>query len=195
MNSSKDINQIILGCVKNKRKSQEQLFKLFYGKMLYLCLRYTRDNDTAQEMVQEGFIKVFDKINLFEIGGNFESWLRRVISNNCIDFIRKNKKVDFVEFNGNFEENSSEFDNPFEVDFETQHTNRHELALECIQELSPAYQLVFNMFYVEDYSHKEIAEKLNISEGTSKSNLLKAKMRIKEIVEKKLNNKDQNEFR
>lgn len=149
--------------------------------MLYLCLRYHKDRDTAQEVVQEGFIKVFEKLNAFDRSGSFEAWIRRVMVNTAIDFIRKQGKHTFVELNENINEqdDDSGFD---ELSF---HENSN-LALESIQELSPAYRMVFNLYYVEEFSHKEIAQKLGISEGTSKSNLAKAKQRMKSILEEKM---------
>jgi RNA polymerase sigma factor (sigma-70 family) len=179
--NKEEINIIIQDCVKNQRKAQEKLFKLYYGKMIFVCLRYSPDRDTAQEIVQKGFIKVFEKISSFDLLGSFDAWIKRVMINTCIDYIRKHKKHDFVELN---ELNSSHIDE--EIDFEIEYEIQREMALESIQELSPAYRAVFNLFFVEDYSHKEIAEKLGISEGTSKSNLSKAKLKLKEIIDKKL---------
>lgn len=86
------LRHIIDGCVRNDRRSQEQLFKLFYGKMLAVVKRYISDNDTAQEALQESFIKVFDKIAVFDFKGSFEGWIRRIVANTSIDFIRKSKK-------------------------------------------------------------------------------------------------------
>ncbi|MES2588169.1 MAG: sigma-70 family RNA polymerase sigma factor [Bacteroidota bacterium] len=186
MSKKEEINAILLECAKNNRIAQEKLFKLFYGKMLYVCLRYTNDRDTAQEIVQEGFIKVFEKIGSFDLLGSFDAWIKRVMINTSIDYIRKNKKHAFTELNDNHNDSFNDEDADFELDYEIQ----REMALESIQELSPGYRMVFNLYFVEDYSHKEIAEKLGISEGTSKSNLAKAKQRLKQIVEAKMERKD-----
>ncbi len=181
MSTKEEINSLIVGCVNNSRKAQEKLFKLFYGKMLYLCLRYHHDRDTAQEVVQEGFIKVFEKIGTFDMQGSFDAWVRRIMVNTAIDFIRRNNKVALVELQDNYRESPEDSADELEQEFEK---NRR-LALESIEQLSPAYKMVFNLYYVEDYTHKEIAEELGISEGTSKSNLAKAKMRLKQILEQK----------
>jgi len=175
---------IIAGCVKNSRVSQEKLFKLFYGKLMVVCQRYTNDRDSAQDILQEGFIKIFDKISTFENNGSFEGWLRRIVTNTALDYLRKTKKYNWVEEN---EINTKEeFIEPGEeLERESTIQLKAEVALEAIQQLSPAYQTVFNLYVMEEYSHKEIAEMLGISEGTSKSNLSKAKMNLQKIIEKK----------
>lgn len=178
---------IIEGCLRNDRKSQQELFKFFYGKMLSVCMRYTNDNDTAQEVVQEGFIKVFEKLKTFDYNGSFEGWVRRIFVNTSIDYIRKSKKDPFLTDN----------DNDFKIGGENILEDREELeifdlkaemALEAIQKLTPAYRSVFNLYVLENYSHKEIAEILGISEGTSKSNLSKAKVNLQKILEQKIAN-------
>jgi RNA polymerase sigma-70 factor (ECF subfamily) len=88
--------EIVEGCLRGERRSQELLFKQFYGKMMAVCLRYISDRDTAQEVLQEGFIKVFDKLEVFDFKGSFEGWIRRIIANTAIDTIRKNKRNPFL---------------------------------------------------------------------------------------------------
>ena len=164
------IEELIEGCLKNKRRSQEALFKLYYGRMLGVCMRYSNDRDTAEEMLQEGFIKIFDKLSAFDYKGSFEGWMRRVIANTALDRIRKSKKNPFLTDND--EDFKLGATNPMidqeEIDFINV---KAEIALEAVQQLSPAYRSVFNLFVMEEYTHKEIAEILGISEGTSKSNL------------------------
>ncbi len=184
MEKKEQLDIIIAGCVKNSRVSQEKLFKLFYGKLMVVCQRYTNDRDSAQDILQEGFIKIFDKISTFENNGSFEGWLRRIVTNTALDYLRKTKKYNWVEEN---EINTKEeFIEPGEaLERESTIQLKAEVALEAIQQLSPAYQTVFNLYVMEEYSHKEIAEMLGISEGTSKSNLSKAKMNLQKIIEKK----------
>jgi RNA polymerase sigma-70 factor (ECF subfamily) len=179
------LEEIILGCINKNKVSQEKMFKLYYGKLMSLCLRYTSDRDTAQEILQEGFIKVFDKINTFESSGSFEGWIKRIITNTALDYLRKSKKFNWVEEN---EINTKEsFSDPLEsVEFEYDFQLKANIALEAIQQLSPAYKTVFNLYVLENYSHKEIAELLGISEGTSKSNLAKAKMNLQKIINKQI---------
>jgi len=173
--------EIVEGCIANNRKCQEQLFKLFYGKMLSACLRYIPDRDSAQEVLQEGFIKVFDKIGAFDHKGSLEGWIRRIVVNTAIDQIRKSKKDPFrTDQDDDFKLGAS--DPMVEMEELQLLELKAELAMEAIQKLSPAYRTVFSLYVLEDYSHKEIAEKLGISEGTSKSNLAKAKMNLQRIL-------------
>lgn len=157
---------------------------MYYGKMLAVCLRYINDRDTAQEILQEGFIKVFDKLDVFDFKGSFEGWVRRIIANTAIDAIRKNKRNPFL----------SDQDNDFKQEAVNEMEDaellsalklKADVAMEAISKLSPAYRTVFNLYVLEDYSHKEIADMLGINEGTSKSNLAKAKMNLQRILTEK----------
>ena len=184
MENKDKIRECIDGCLRNERKSQEQLFKLFYGKMLGVCMRYTSDRDTAQEIVQDSFIKVFEKLKLFDHSGSFEGWIRRIVVNTAIDAIRKSKKDPFLTDNDNDYKLGGV--DPIAESEELQLTDlKAEIIMEAIQQLSPSYRAVFNLYVLDDYSHKEIAEALGISEGTSKSNLSKARYNIQKIVESK----------
>lgn len=187
MENKEQLRAIIDGCLKNNRRSQEELFKLFYGKMLAVCMRYTNDRDSAQEVLQEGFIKIFEKLGAFDYKGSFEGWIRRIIANTAIDSIRRSKRDPYL----------SGDDNDFKLGAEDLMEEREtletmdlkaEIAMEAIQQLSPAYRTVFNMYVLEDYSHKEIGEILGISEGTSKSNLAKARMNLQKILNEKFMN-------
>ncbi len=187
MENKEKLKEIIAGCLQNKRKAQQELFQFFYGRMLTVCLRYTNDRDTAQEVLQEGFIKVFEKLNTFDYNGSFEGWVRRIFVNTSIDYIRKSKKDPFLTDNDNDFKLGAE--NLMEDQEEMEVVNlKAEIALDAIQQLSPAYRSVFNLYVLEDYSHKEIAEILGISEGTSKSNLSKAKANLQKILEQKFAN-------
>lgn len=184
MENKENLQSIVAGCVKGDRRSQAALFKLYYGKMLAVSMRYLSDKDTAMEVVQEGFIKVFDKLEVFDFKGSLDGWIRRIIANTAIDHIRKNKRSPFL----------SDQDRDFKQDAENELEMREDLdllelkaevAMEAISKLSPAYRTVFNLFVIEDYTHKEIAEMLGINEGTSKSNLAKAKMNLQRILKEK----------
>ncbi len=148
-------------------------------------MRYISDRDSAQEVVQESFIKIFEKLSSYDKKGSLEGWLRRIVVNTAIDSIRKSKKDPFRTDNDNDFKLGAV--NPMEEqeDIDLFHL-KAEIAMEAIQELSPAYKTVFNLYVIENYSHKEIADKLNISEGTSKSNLAKAKMNLMKLVTSKL---------
>ncbi len=159
--------------------------------MMRVCMRYMRDQDTAQEILQEAFIKVFEKLEVFNYQGSFEGWMRRIVANTAIDAIRKSKKDPYL-----MEDDSlfvSKGENLMEeLEQAEMFDLKAEVAMEAIQLLSPAYRTVFNLFVIEDYTHKEIAQMLNISEGTSKSNLAKAKANLAKLVDSKMN--DNNEL-
>lgn len=165
------------------RHDQEQLFKLFYGKMLAVCMRYTRDRDTAQEVLQEAFIKIFEKLKDFDFKGSFEGWIRRIMVNASIDATRKLKRQP-IRTDETYMFVSDEEDH-FEKELQEIKKMKAEIALEAIQELSPAYRSVFNLYAIENYTHKEIADLLDISEGTSKSNYSKAKQNLRKILKNK----------
>lgn len=180
------LKEIIKRCIADDRTAQEQLFKHFYGKMMGVCLRYTKDRDRAQEVVQESFIKIFDKLDEFDFKGSFEGWVRRIMVNASIDAIRKRNRQPFSTdeeyvFNDSYSVQEHDLDDDITK-------IKAEYALEAIQQLSPAYQTVFNLYVIENYSHKEIAQILDISEGTSKSNLAKAKQNLRKILSEKFVN-------
>lgn len=179
--------QLIEKCRKGDEKSQEILFKAFYGKMLAACYRYAENMDEAKDLVQEGFIKVFNKLS-YDQKGSLEGWIRRVIVNNAIDHVRK-KKHYFSEYRDELLDNKEdEITN--EKELENYQRIKAKVMMKLIQKLSPAYKMVFNLYVLEDYSHKEIAKKLTISEGTSKSNLAKAKMNLKKMFDEYLKTND-----
>lgn len=144
-------------------------------------MRYAKDKDEAQDMVQNGFIKIFKKLDVYNFEGSLEGWIRRIMVNTAIDQIRKNKRDPFsIEDEQRVQD--VEDDVPFseEDDFYTK--IKAEAAIKAISELSPAYRTVFNMYVIEGFTHKEIADYLGISEGTSKSNLAKAKQKLKSAL-------------
>lgn len=178
-NQKSELKEIIHGCVKNDRKQQRRLHELFYGKLFAICMRYTRDEDFAQDTLQRAFIKIFDNIKKFEQKGSLEGWMKRIVVNTCIDTYRKKKK-DLL-----FLGEDHDIEN---LDLENEETNVNNFpyqpkqVFEAIKQLTPAYKAVFNLYAIEEYTHKEIAEMLEISVGTSKSNYLKAKLKLKKIL-------------
>lgn len=157
--------------------------------MLSVCMRYSTDIDSAEEVVQEGFIKIFDKLEAFDYKGSFEGWVRRIMANTAIDSIRKSKKDPILTDND--EDFKLDASNPMIESEEIELSGiKAEIAMEAINELSPSYKAVFNLYVFEDYKHKEIAEILGISEGTSKSNFAKAKMNLQKILKEKFMNID-----
>jgi len=167
--------EIIQGCIARKRKYQERLYAQYSPKMFAICLRYASDYHKAEDILQDGFIKVYRNIHKFRFEGSFEGWLRRIFVNTAIEHYRK-----AVPMYPIMEVNNSEFD--------VLHTNVLEkLAaqdlLKMVRQLSPGYRTVFNLYVIEGYSHKEIAKTLGISEGTSKSQLARARYILQRKVE------------
>ncbi len=146
-------------------------------------MRYAKDQDEALDMFQEAFIKVFKNLHKFGDKGSFEGWVRRIMVNTSIDHIRKNKKhnqmVELDDVHGSIQVEEDESDALLE------NVNFQDMLL-LVQKLSPAYKSVFNLYIVDGYTHKEIADLLEISVGTSKSNLAKAKMNLRKLLNKKL---------
>lgn len=175
-NKSEDLQELISLCKKGDRRAQNQIFQKMFGKMSSVCKRYASDMDESQDVVQMGFIKVFDNIHKYNGEGSFEGWVRRIMSNTAIDQIRKKKNI-FVSVDATDYDWLAEQENE-EASWNVTLVNETERVMQEIQNLSPAYRLVFNMYVIEDYSHNEIAEILGISVGTSKSNLSKAKRNL-----------------
>jgi RNA polymerase sigma-70 factor (ECF subfamily) len=168
-------SDLIKGCIEGNRQMQEELYNRFSGKMYAVCLRYANNADDAQDLLQEGFIKVFRNLHRFRAEGSFEGWIRRVFVNSSIEHFRK-KSVELSKVSDK-EENTIEDQDISALD---QLAERDIVKL--IQDLSPGYRTVFNLYVVEGYSHKEIGELLGISEGTSKSQLARARS----ILQKKV---------
>lgn len=179
--SPDELEKVIKRCKKGDRKGQHILFETYYSSMMSVCMRYSNDKDTAQDVCQTGFIKIFEKLDLYTSGGSFEGWMRRIMVNCAIDKIRKSKKeLSIIEDEGRIPDVESE-----DADLDLSTVN-YQVILDAVQQLSPAYRTVFNLFVMENTPHKEIAEILNISEGTSKSNLAKAKKRLKVLLKDKI---------
>lgn len=181
---------IVEGCVKGDRRCQQQVYQKFYGKMLGVCLRYSKNKEEARDILQDGFIKVFLNIRNYGGNGSFEGWIRRIMTNTAIDFYRKNKN-NGVEASSEIVESTGELMPENESDEpEYIHINTQEV-MAAVQRLSPAYRTVFNLYVIDGFTHKEIGEKLGISEGTSKSNLAKAKINLRKVFKDKLKPADE----
>jgi RNA polymerase sigma-70 factor, ECF subfamily len=180
------VKNLVDSCVRGESRGQELFYKTFYGKMLTVCMRYARNREEAQDVLHDGFIKVFMKLKSFENKGSLEGWVRRIVVNNAIDFVRT-KRDFYMSEEQDYLLDDLVDDTESNQDFEKLKQMKVEKLIGLIQKLSPAYQMVFNLYTLENMQHKEIAEKLNISIGTSKSNLAKAKVRLKELVEEHWN--------
>lgn len=167
---------LINGCIDGNHKMQELLYKKFSSKMYGVCLRYSGNVDDANDLLQEGFVKVFKNLQKFRGDGSFEGWMRRIFVNTSIEHFRKKVKLYNVT---EVQENTIE-----ETDLNILDTLAAKDIILLVNELSPGYKTVFNMHVIEGYSHKEIADLLGISEGTSKSQLARAKGVLKKSLEK-----------
>jgi RNA polymerase sigma-70 factor (ECF subfamily) len=178
---------IIDGCISGERKSQQRVYELFYGKMMAVCLRYTKNHDQAKDILQDGFIKVFRSMDAFNRAGSFEGWIRRIMVNTAIDYFRRAKNSYLLLG----EERSIEDFGDMDVEDTLEDRQEDELpdlkpadVINAMQKLTPAYRTVFNLYVFEEMTHKEIAEVLGINIGTSKSNLAKAKQNLKKLLKK-----------
>lgn len=163
---------------------QELLYKKFSSKMYGVCLRYSGNVDDANDLLQEGFIKVFKNLLKFRGEGSFEGWMRRIFVNTSIEHFRKKIKLYNVS---EVQENTIE-----DTDLNILDTLAEKDIITLVNELSPGYKTVFNMYVIEGYSHKEIADMLGITEGTSKSQLARAKGVLKKSLEKMINKSGNN---
>ncbi len=176
--------ELIAGCLRKDRRSQQRMYEIFFGKMLAICMRYTKNVDQAQDLVQEGFIKVFDNLGKYKHDGSFEGWVRRIFVNNAIDSFRR-KKHDHILPDSDMQLINLADDTDEHAFFEEQLQEiRPEDVMAAMQQLTPAYQMVFNLYVMENMSHQDIADKLGINVGTSKSNLSKARVNMKKILAK-----------
>lgn len=168
------LDQLIQKCKNNDTKAQSELYKLYSSKLFAICLKYSRNRAEAEDNLQDSFLTIFKKISQYNNKGSLEGWLKRVVVNTTLQRYRKNKGVFDIVSEEHIEDVTIEVDND-EVDID--------FLLRCIQELPDRYRLVFNLYALDGYSHKEIAEMLDISAGTSKSNLARARMILKDKVE------------
>ena len=171
-----NLDDIITGCKADKRKAQEQLFNLFSDEMFGVCLYYSKDYTEAEDTLHEGFMKVFQKISQFQHKGSLAGWIRRIMINTALEKFRKNNQLyavgDDYYFEGDIDPNN------VIDDLSTQD------LLNMVQELSPKYRMVFNLYAIEGYTHSEISDMVGISEGTSKSNLARARYILQKKIKK-----------
>ena len=178
---------ILKGCLENDATAQRELYNKFSPKMLSVCYRFAHNREDAEDMLQEGFIKVFTQIHSFENRGAFEGWIRRIIVHTCINILKKNKKfnesVDIIHATG------------LQVREETvPSVIQAKQVVECIRMLPIGYRTVLNLYAIEGYSHREIAGMLGIEESTSRSQYTRAKAMLEDILVRKkiLQNPKQN---
>lgn len=168
------LNQLIEKCKDNDTKAQGELYKLFSGKLFSTCLKYSRNYVEAQDNLQDAFLTIFDKIEQYKHKGSFEGWLRRVTVNTVLQRYRNDKVFDIINENIVEDVEVEVDEDDISVDY----------LLQIIQDLPDRYRLVFNLYALDGYSHRDIAEMLEITVGTSKSNLARARHILKQTIEK-----------
>lgn len=171
------LEQLIKSCTKQNRKAQQELYVLFAPKLFAVCLKYSRNKEEAEDNLQDSFLLIFEKIIQFKHKGSFEGWLKRICMNTCLQRYRKHRLFELVS-------EDIEDENRIEVD---ENQLNLQFLLEIIQALPNRYRLVFSLYVLDGYSHKEIAAQLEISEGTSKSNLARARAILKQKIEEAQN--------
>jgi len=171
------LEKLIRHCKNQDREAQEQLYRLYAGKLFGLCLKYSDNQAQAEDSLQDGFLTIFAKISQYSNQGSFEGWMKRIVINTCLQKHRSQKLYEITN-----EENLAEEE--VEIDDESVSLD---YLLNLIQSLPDRYRQVFNLYVMEGFSHKEIAKMLNISEGTSKSNLSRARLSLKEKIEESQN--------
>jgi RNA polymerase sigma-70 factor (ECF subfamily) len=174
-----DEENILKGCREGKRIAQKQLYDKYVSLMLAICLRYSKSRDEAEDLLQEGFLKIFQNINTYRKHGSLEGWIKRIMINHALNQYKKNRKIPFAEDVDSINENEilsvhEEVENNEPVPAET--------LLAMIQSLPEGYRMVFNLYVFEGYSHREIAEAINFSENTSKTQLMKARRQLQEKI-------------
>jgi RNA polymerase sigma factor (sigma-70 family) len=164
----------IQACVRRERWAQKVLYEEYYSKMMGVCLRYANDEEEALDIMHEGFIKVFKHISKYQPGTSLSAWIRRIMVNTSIDYYRKNMRRRTEDIEQAYDLSATD------ADAISQCSEQEILA--AIQELTPAYRTVFNLYVIEGYSHREIADLMDITESTSRSNLVKARLKLKETL-------------
>jgi len=169
-----NLDDIIKGCVSGKREEQAQLYNMFADRMYAVCLYYSKDQTEAEDLLHEGFIKVFKSISQYRKEGSFEGWIRRIMINTSLEKFRKHNQLYPVDNVYDYVEDIGYEDIISKISFDD--------LLQMIRELPPQYRMVFNLYVMEDMPHKEISKIMGITEGTSKSNLSRARNLLQEKV-------------
>lgn len=180
INNLSDLKKILKGCLAGSKRDQELLYRRYSAKLYGISLQYSGSYDEAKDVLQESFIKIFAHLRSFNGDGSFEGWMRRIVVNTALEKHRNRFYLNKVEDIANIPEGSNYSDMSILSDLAA------EDLLEFIMELPPKYRMVFNLYALEGYNHREIADMLSISEGTSKSNLSRARSILQKKVEKHL---------
>lgn len=171
-----EIKNIIKGCLNGDRRDQELLYRRHAAKLYAVCLQYSGNDEEARDILQEGFIKIFENLVHYKHEGSFEGWMRRIVVNTALEKYRNRHNLYRVDDIDTIPEQDAEPDN---MDYSGLGVSD---LLDIIRELPPKYRMIFNLYAIEGYSHKEISKMVNISEGTSKSNLSRARVILQRRV-------------
>ena len=167
------LKKLIKKCKLKDNKAQSEIYQLYAGKLFALCLKYSKNYQEAQDNLQNGFITIFDKIEQYNFKGSFEGWLKRIVINTTLQTYREKNVLNLI---------TEEIPEEVEIEIDEDQVSL-ELLLKLIQELPNRYRLVFNLYVLDEYSHRDIAKMLSISEGTSKSNLSRARGILRDKIE------------
>jgi RNA polymerase sigma factor (sigma-70 family) len=167
--------ELIVACLKDNPIAQKMLYDTYSSVLFGICLRYSKNEEEAQDILQDSFMKIFTKLDTYQYTGSFEGWLKRIVTNTSIEYYRKKINTEQVEEIGFNPYLAVDSDKGLEV----------EELLKMIQELPEGYRMIFNMYAIDGYTHSEIATKLNISEGTSKSQLSRARAYLQRKLKEK----------
>jgi RNA polymerase sigma factor (sigma-70 family) len=170
-----DLQQLIEDCIQQDRKSQKMLYKAFYGFAMGICLRYANNRYEATEIMNQGFLKVFTNLHRYDDGRPFKAWMGKIMMNTSIDYYRSNLRMAYTD---DLEKAEHVYDNNELPDKRIAYNE----LIAMIQQLPQAYRTVFNLYAIEGYTHEEIGTMLNINAGTSKSNLFKAREKLKKMI-------------
>jgi RNA polymerase sigma factor (sigma-70 family) len=174
------LSELLAGCLLGDRRSQERLYRQFYGFAMAIGLRYTNNRDEALEVVNDGFLKVMTNLERYDANQPFKAWFRRILINSALDLYRRVAK----------HQHHHDLDAATGIAHDSPDAYSqlaYEDLIELIQQLTPAYRLVFNLFVLDGFSHEEISAQAGISVGTSKSNLARARENLRTLLQKKTN--------
>jgi RNA polymerase sigma factor (sigma-70 family) len=175
LSNEKENIDIINGCKKGDQRAQEKLYRNYYRAMMTVCLRYTRNDEDAVEVLNNGFLKVFKNIQRYESGkASLYTWIRTLVVHSCLDFIKQKQKLEKID---EWKEEAEAH-----IDPEVIGKIKTNELLQQVRKLPPATQAVFNLYVIEGYNHKEIGQLLNISEGTSKWHLSEARKNLQLLI-------------
>lgn len=169
-----DENQLLAALGRGERWAQQALYETYYSPLMAVCLRYASNEDEAMDLLHESFLKIFAKIGRYKAGTALLAWMRRIAVNTAIDYYRKSVRRRTEDLDQAFHLSSSE------PDVISQYSAKE--ILSAVQQLTPTYRAIFNLYVIEGYSHREIAEQLEITESTSRSNLVKARAKLQKII-------------